>query len=142
VVFPPPRSWKQVRVVDPDREYVGLTSRFFLRSVLRVPGFMRQGSKIIKQLEGVPGLVGWSLGADLAKLEFHTLSAWEDAESLRAFTSSAAHGQALAKFDGDMRADSVFVQFSVFGKELPLRWADAIARQEAQLAERGGATRR
>jgi heme-degrading monooxygenase HmoA len=50
---------------------------------------MRQSSKIMKQLEGVPGLVGWSLGADLAKLEFHTLSAWEDAESLRAFTSSS-----------------------------------------------------
>jgi heme-degrading monooxygenase HmoA len=61
--------------------------------------------QIIKQLEGVPGLVGWSLGADLAKLEFHTLSAWEDTESLRAFTTSAAHGQALAKFEGDMRAE-------------------------------------
>jgi heme-degrading monooxygenase HmoA len=142
VVFPPPRPWKQVRIVDPDREYVGFTSRFFLRSVLRVPAFMRQSSKIMRQLEGVPGLVGWSLGADLPRLEFHTLSAWEDAESLRAFTTSAAHGQALAKFEGDMRADSVFVQFSLLGKELPLRWADAIARQEAQLAEGGGATRR
>ena len=110
--------------------------------MLRVPAFMRQSSKIMKQLEEVPGLVGWSLGADLAKLEFHTLSAWEDAESLRAFTTSAAHGQALAKFERDMRADSVFVMFSVLGKELPLRWADAIARQEAQLAEGGGATRR
>jgi heme-degrading monooxygenase HmoA len=94
--------------------------------------------QIIKQLEGVPGLVGWSLGADLANLEFHTLSAWEDTESLRAFTTSAAHGEALPKFEGDMRADSVLVQFSVFGKELPLRWADAIARQEAQLAEGEG----
>jgi hypothetical protein len=33
-----------------------------------------------------------------------------------------------------MRADSVFVEFTVFGSELPLKWKDAISRQNAQLA--------
>jgi hypothetical protein len=61
---------------------------------------MRQGSKIIKQLEGVPGLVGWSLGADLAKLEFHTLSAWEDTESLRAFLRRRPTGRRLRRSRG------------------------------------------
>ena len=31
-----------------------------------------------------------------------------------------------------MRADSISVQFNVLGKDLPLRWSDAIALQNAQ----------
>ena len=31
-----------------------------------------------------------------------------------------------------MRADSIFVQFNVLGKDLPLRWSDAVALQNAQ----------
>src|SRR5436190_20989947 len=97
-MFPPPRPWKQVATIEPEREYVAFTSRFFLRSPLRVPAFMRQSSRIMKQLATAPGLVGWSLGVNLPTLEFFTLSAWEDAESLRAFVRAGDHGEALQRF--------------------------------------------
>jgi hypothetical protein len=136
-MFPPPRKWKQVGTVDPEREYVAFTSRFHLKSPLRVPAFLRQSSQIEKQVDAAPGIVGWSLGANLLTLEFYTLSAWENAESLRTFTASSVHGQALSKFAGDMRTDSIFVQFTVSGSELPLTWADAIALQKTHLAAAG-----
>ena len=132
-MFPPPRPWKQVGTIDPEREYVA-SSRFYLRSPLRVPAFLRLSSQIEKQVDSAPGIVGWTLGVNLLTLQFYTLSAWEDAESLRTFLASSAHGQARSKFAGDMRADSIFVQFTVSGSELPLKWADAIARQKTRLA--------
>jgi hypothetical protein len=130
-MFPPPRPWKQVVAVDPTRDYVAFTSRFFLRSPLRVPSFIRQGGKIMKQADEAAGIVGWSLGANLPTLEFYTLSAWQDEDSLRAFIRAGDHGEALRKFARDMRRDSIFVQFTVTGRDLPLAWRDAVARQNA-----------
>src|SRR5437868_6392880 len=73
-MFPPPRPWQQIADVVPEREYVAFTSRFFLRSPLRLPAFMAQGQKIAKQVTEARGIVGWSLGANLPTLEFYTLS--------------------------------------------------------------------
>ena len=129
-MFPPPMPWKQRAPVDPEREYVAFTSRFFLKSVLRLPAFMVRSIGIMKQANRVPGIIGWSLGSDLFKLEFHTLSAWEDADSLRRFVRDGDHHLALEEFEQDMRRKSIFVYYRVLGRELPLTWKDAIARQE------------
>ena len=86
----------------------------------------------MKQAEVTPGLVGWSVGGDLFKLEFHTLSAWEDTDSLYRFTNEGQHGAALQEFARHMRRPSIFVHYQVMGRDLPLKWKDAIARQEAQ----------
>lgn len=136
-MFPPPRPWKKLAEVDPDREYVAFTSRFFLRSPLRLPSFMRYSNRIMKQINETEGVVGWSLGAHLPKLEFHTLSAWESPEALRTFLKAGAHGESVAAFANDMRRDSVFVQFTVKGSELPLVWREAVTRQNERLAARG-----
>jgi hypothetical protein len=100
---------------------------------------MGQSFRIMKQVDAAPGVVGWSLGANLLKLEFYTLSAWEDVESLHAFVRAGDHGAALARFEKDMRTPSIFVQFKVLGKDLPLIWKDAIARQQASRRERSTA---
>lgn len=136
-MFPPPRPWKQRTTVDPEREYVAFTSRFFLRSALRAPAFMARSRSIMKQANKAPGVIGWSLGFDLFKLEFYTLSAWENAESLRSFVRDGSHGLAIEEFRQDMRRKSIFVYYRVSGRDLPLRWKDAVARQEQQ--ERGRA---
>jgi hypothetical protein len=130
-MFPPPRPWKQVAPIDLDRGYLGFTSRFFLRSPLRAPAFMRRGTKIMNQADRAEGIIGWSLGANLPTLEFYTLSAWTDPESLDAFIRSGDHGEALRQFERDLRRESIFVQFTVAGSDLPLTWRDAIARQNA-----------
>jgi hypothetical protein len=133
-MFPPPKPWTQIGAVDPDREYVAFTSRFFLKSPLRLPKWMAQGPPIMKQVDAAPGIVGWSLGMNLPTLEFYTPSAWEDTASLRAFTQGGAHGETLEKFKRAMRRDSIFVQYTVQGRELPLSWDDAVARQNASRA--------
>ena len=83
MLFPPASPWKQVATIDPDREYVGFTSRFFMKSPRRVLRFISRSGPIGRQVDSAPGVVGCSLGANLLKLEFYTLSAWEDTESLR-----------------------------------------------------------
>ena len=131
-MFPPPAPWKQLVPVDPVREYVAFTSRFFLKSVRRLPALMARGGPIQEQLKTAPGLVGWSLGGDLFKLEFHTLSAWEDADSLQRFVREGGHGAALRALASDTRRPSLFVYYQVLGRDLPLKWKDAVARQERQ----------
>jgi quinol monooxygenase YgiN len=131
-VFPPPRPWKQIGEVDPDKEYVAFTSRFFLKSVRHVPAFVAQSQRIVKRVSDAPGIVGWSLGTKLASLEFYTLSAWEDESSLRGFVGSEHHLDAMKKFAADLRAKSIFVRFPVLGKDLPLKWKDVVARQDRQ----------
>ncbi len=129
LMFPPPSPWKQRAAVDPAREYVAFTSRFFLRSPLRVPAFLSRARRIMKQADDAPGIIGWSLGADLLRLEFHTLSAWEDAASLRRFVREGDHFASLQQFDRDMRRKTIFVYYTVVGRDLPLRWDDALVRQ-------------
>lgn len=131
-MFPPPQPWKQIGTVDPQCDYVAFTSRFHLRSLLRVPSFLRQSYRIMRQANTSPGIVGWSLGSDLLRLQFYTLSAWEDSASLQAFIKSGGHGVAIQKFEKDMRRPSIFVHYRVPGKDLPLSWDDAMRRQEAR----------
>jgi heme-degrading monooxygenase HmoA len=131
-MFPPPVPWRQLVTVDPDREYVAFSSRFFLRSARRVPAFISTATRIMKQANAAPGIIGWSLGADLLKLEFHTLSAWESADALRRFVGEGSHRAAAEAFERDLRRKSIFVYYQVSGRDLPLTWKDAIARQQRQ----------
>jgi hypothetical protein len=135
-MFPPPQPWKQLATIDPDRTYVAFTSRFAMRSPLRVPAFIGASLGIMKQVESAPGAVGYSLGAHLPGLNFYTLSAWEDDESLRAFSRALQHGQALRTFHRDMREPSPFIRWSVRGADLPLAWSDALSRMATHDARR------
>ena len=127
-MFPPPQPWKQLAAIDPDQEYLAFTSRFALRSVLRAPAFMGAALGIVKQVEAAPGAVGYSLGSHLPGLYFYTLSAWQDDDSLHAFSRALQHGQSLKTFHRDMRGPSPFIRWPVRGRDLPLHWADALER--------------
>lgn len=129
-MFPPPRPWKQCTPVEPQREYLAFTSRFFLKSLRRVPAFLASSFRIMNQANTAPGIIGWTLGMDLLRLEFYTLSAWEDGESLRRFVHNGSHLSALQVFEKDVRRKSILVYYKVLGHDLPLTWKDAIARQE------------
>jgi hypothetical protein len=131
-MFPPPQPWKPRLPVDPEREYLAFTSCFHLKSFRRMPAFLASSRAIMKQAKAAPGVVGWAVGADLLRLEFYTLSAWEDAPSLRHFIREGAHGRALAAHQNDMRRQSILVYFKVLGRDFPLAWKDAIARQQRQ----------
>jgi heme-degrading monooxygenase HmoA len=131
-MFPPPTPWKQRAAVDPNRENVAFTSPFFLKSVRRVPAFIASSRRIMKQANQALGIIGWSLGMDLFKREFHTLSVWEDADSLRRFVRDGSHRAAVEALARDVRRKSIFVYSKVWGRDLPLTWKFAIARQRRQ----------
>jgi hypothetical protein len=133
-MFPPPRPWKKVAEVEPDREYLAFTSRFYMKSPLHVLSFLRRAGPIQRQVENAPGAIGYSLGMNLFKMEFYTLSAWQDAESLQKFAGEAEHKSVSDEFASRMRRKSLFVHYNVRGSELPLSWADALARQRDKLA--------
>jgi hypothetical protein len=130
-VFPPPSPWKTLAEVDPDREYMAFTSCFFLRSWLALPRFVAHAPGIQRQIDSAPGVVGWSLAGRPFSLEFYTLSAWEDGASLKRFAREAAHGTTMKKLEKDTRRPSIFVYYKVLGRDLPLSWDDALARQKA-----------
>lgn len=129
-MFPPPKPWKQCASVEPEREYLAFTSRFFLKSLRHVPAFLASSVWIMNQANAAPGIIGWTLGMDLLRLDFYTLSAWEDAESLRRFVHKGSHLSALQMFEKDLRRKSILVYYKVLGHDLPLTWKDAIARQD------------
>ena len=57
-MFPPPRPWTQRTSVEPEREYQAFTSRFFLKSMRRVPAFLASSFRIMKQANTAPGIIG------------------------------------------------------------------------------------
>ena len=126
--FPPPSPWKLRAAVDPAREYVGFTSAFYLKSLLRVPAFIRGAMKIMKQADAAPGVVGWSLGFNLFTLDFYTLSVWQDNDSLRRFVREGDHLTSLTQFEHDMRKSTTFVHYKLVGRDVPATWKDALER--------------
>ena len=135
--FPPAKPWKQVSTIDPDRQYLAFTSRFFMKSPLRVLAFAARTGPIEKQVEQASGVIGWSLAANLLKMEFYTLSAWENLESLERFVRDAEHGSTMKEFAGDMRRQSLFVHYNVLGRDLPLSWKEAVERQNDRKSTSG-----
>jgi hypothetical protein len=130
-MFPPPQPWKQLQPVDPERTYLAFTSRFAMRSWLRVPAFIGATGPIQKQVEAAHGAIGYSLGAHLPSLYFYTLSVWEDDAALRKFSRALKHSDAMRAFHRDLRIASPFVRWSVRGSEVPLRWDDSLERIRA-----------
>lgn len=88
----------------------------------------------MRQIEAAPGAIGYSLGADLLTLRLYTLCAWKSDSHLRDFVNAAPHSRASAAFRQGMREPSVFVRWEVQGTDLPLAWAEAVQRQNADIA--------
>ena len=129
-MFPPPSPWKKLTEPEPEREYVALFSMFPMRSVRFVPGFARRVGRVRGQLGSTRGVVGYSFNAPLPFRRLYTLSAWEDRAALDAFVHQGAHAEAYTAEPPHLSGPSTFIYWTVKGKELPLRWSDAFAREK------------
>ena len=77
--------------------------------------------RIRRQLAASPGLVGYSLLAELGAKTFWTVSIWEDEAALRAFAAAEPHRSVMRRVagaDGRERVPDVHVT----GREFPLTW--------------------
>lgn len=84
--------------------------------------------RVMRQLKTTPGLMGYSLLAELGQKHFWTLSAWENDQALSLFVSRPPHGEVMRKLDGKM-APTGFWRWKVKGSELPLQWRQAFERR-------------
>jgi len=123
----PTIPWRTTVTPDPTSDYVVLASRLPLRSLTRVPGFMRLTVSVVRQLERTDGLVGYSLRAQPLAKTFWTLSAWRDREALSAFVGEMPHRAAMGHLRPHMGATR-FISWTVRGDGLPVSWDEAITR--------------
>jgi len=114
--------WTTVSTPDPSRTYVGFATRLPLTGHRHTPGFLVDTRRVRRQLAGAPGLVGYSLLAQLGKKTFWTVSVWEDEAALRAFAAAEPHRDVTRRSPGRMGA-SRFETFTVAGTDVPLPWA-------------------
>jgi heme-degrading monooxygenase HmoA len=85
---------------------------------------MRDTLTIRRQLRSAPGLIGYSLLAELTDKTFWTFSAWENRDRLDEFAGSSPHSQIIQGLRP--KTDKPIVKFvdDVDGTQLPWGWAE------------------
>ena len=126
----PALPWTTITTPDPERTYVGFATKLPLTAHRHTPGFLRDTLRVRRQLAAAPGLVGYSLLAQLGAKTYWTVSVWEDEPALRAFAATEPHRRITRRTPGRMGA-SRFETFTVAGADVPLRWGDVRARLAA-----------
>jgi quinol monooxygenase YgiN len=125
----PAFPWIRLADADPDGDYVIMASRLPLRRYRNIVGFLRATRAIRAQLAAAEGVVGYTLDAKPLRKTFWTLSAWESDEALDRFARTDPHRSRIADIRPHM-LPTTFVRWSLPGKELPPKWAQARRRVE------------
>jgi len=121
-----PTPWKSFVAPHTDKEYVALLSFLPLKRYRAIPKLVRFMFEIQTQLAKSRGLIGYSLGAELTRKRFWTISAWEDRQSLRDFVEQIPHSRIMQELAPHMDKTG-FAEWMVRASEIPIPWA--VARQ-------------
>ena len=125
----PVSPWFTIKSSEPQREYLALLTYLPLRSYRSIPRFLLYTFRVVGQLKRTPGLIGYSLWAELGKKQFWTLSAWENDQALSQFVPTMPHGEVMRKLDGKM-GHTGFWRWKVKGSELPLQWREGLQHRQ------------
>ncbi|MFI6505251.1 hypothetical protein [Nonomuraea typhae] len=101
-----------------------MASRFELKSLAQVPGFLLQAVRILLQVRRSGGAVGAALKAAPLKKTFWTLSAWTDREALAAFAAAQPHRGIIRAYRSAMAGS----QFEFWTAAAPSGWDEAHER--------------
>lgn len=123
----PPMPWKAFSNPDEGREYVALLTYLPLKRFRTLPQFMLLTLETRRQLARSKGLLGYALDADIFRLNFWTLSVWEDRQSIMKFAHAMPHSAIMKRLAPVMR-QTQFTYWSVTARDIPLRWDEAKAR--------------
>jgi quinol monooxygenase YgiN len=121
--------WRSHLPAAPERDYVALLTYLPLNSGWRIPWLLWYSAGIRRQLRTSPGLIGYSLRAQLAAKRFWTLSVWEDEAALQAFVAAPPHAAAMKALAPHMGATR-FARWTVKGSGLPLLWDEALKHDD------------
>lgn len=119
--------WQWVNRPEPEGCYLAMLTHLPLARRRRIPGFLLRTARIRAQLRGSPGLLGYSLYAEMAAKRFWTLSAWRDEASLLDFVHAEPHARTMSELAPRMGATR-FLRWTLAGSELPPNWDDALRR--------------
>lgn len=122
-----PSPWKRLAEPDPHGEYLVLLTYLPLRRYRTIPRFLSDTRRIAEQLEGVRGVIGYSLKANPLRKDFWTLSAWENEVALRGFSYAGVHRDVMLGLREEM-GPTKFTRWTMRGRELPPDWKRALAR--------------
>ncbi|HEV8572095.1 MAG TPA: hypothetical protein VGR49_03455 [Actinomycetota bacterium] len=117
--------WLVFIELEADREYLALVTYFLLKSLWRLPRFVRLTLAVRRQLaDGPRGLVGYSMTAKPLR-RFWTMSAWESEKDLRSFIRTLPHARAVVELPQSMEKFDA-QRWRARGKELPPTWEEAL----------------
>lgn len=120
-----PIPWKSFAAPRDDKEYVALLSFLPLKRYRKMPKFAGLTMETIGQLAKSHGLIGYSLGAELLRKRFWTLSAWEDQQALMDFVEQIPHSRIMQELAPHM-GKTQFARWTVRASEIPIPWARAL----------------
>ncbi len=123
----PPSPWVILSATQPERDYLVLLSYLPLRSFWKLPAFVRHAQAIRRQLEDARGAIGYSMLAQLFRLQFWTLSVWQDRAALDSFVRADPHLKIMSALQGHM-GETQFIEWQAAGSTLPPKWTDAMGR--------------
>jgi hypothetical protein len=132
----PALPWKRSETVEPDTECTVMGSRLPLASYRHIPAFLRATLRIRRQLARTPGLVGYSLNAQLLRKTFWTVSAWSSRESLEQFARTDPHHADIGEIRPAM-LPTTFVFWTARANSLPIGWDEVRRRIDAERAHGG-----
>jgi heme-degrading monooxygenase HmoA len=131
----PALPWISLEAPDPAAELIVMASKLPLRSHGDIPRFLRETWRVRRQLTRSPGLVGYSLDAQLVAKTFWTVSAWESRPALGAFDRASPHANAKNVLRSAMMP-STFVMWRCRAHDLPISWSEVRAQIAATEAGR------
>jgi hypothetical protein len=123
----PAKPWKSFAMPVERREYVALVTFLPLKRFRTLPQFVWLTLQTIRQLARSKGLIGYALDADIGRLNFWTLSAWEDRQSLTEFVRAMPHAR-IMRIVAPLMRQTQFVYWKADAEDIPLRWDQAKAR--------------
>lgn len=119
-------DWVAIAQPDPDAACVFQVTFFHLRSMRRLPRFLRFARAVRLQLAETEGLLGYSMANKGAK-RFWTLSSWRDQRALMAFVRTAPHVVAVSRLSPDMMAFDAR-RWTGLGSQVPPTWGEGLRR--------------
>ena len=119
--------WKSFAAPRADKEYVALLSFLPLKRYRTIPKFAGLTMETMRQLAKSRGLIGYSLGAELLRKRFWTLSVWEDRQALRDFVEQIPHSRIMQDLAPHMDK-TAFAEWTVRAADIPIPWAVARRR--------------
>lgn len=122
--------WKSFQPFEADRHYLVLASWIPPKSRASTGQLFRGSRAVQTQLADAEGLVGYSMLARPLRMQYATLSVWQDEAALAAFASSRPHIRLMEELAPQM-AETRFERWTIDGSHGRPSWRQALQRLHA-----------